>query len=141
MCGLREGTLPGVDLLSLWRLSGLPVDLAILFGPGFILIASLILNFVAISPIINSANTMPSDRRVSSFQYGTILKIKEAALQNATRCYLLMSVFRLLHNQGELHKESPMLIRKNQPSVSLFKMFIIIVILVLLQRYNPALVI
>ena len=67
MCGLREGTLPGVDLLSLWRLSGLPVDLAILFGPGFIPIVSMILNFVAILPIINSANTMPTDRRVSYF--------------------------------------------------------------------------
>jgi len=32
--GFREGVLPGVLLLSLWRLSGLPVDLAILFGPG-----------------------------------------------------------------------------------------------------------
>ncbi len=67
MCGLREGTLPGVDLLSLWRLSGLPVDLAILFGPVFIPIVSMILNFVAILPIINSANTMPTDRRVSYF--------------------------------------------------------------------------
>ena len=28
--------LPGVDLLSLCLLSGLPVDFAILFGPGFI---------------------------------------------------------------------------------------------------------
>ena len=66
MCGLREGTLPGMDLLSLWRLSGLPVDLAILFGPGFIPIVSMILNYVAISPIINSANTMPRQMAVIS---------------------------------------------------------------------------
>ena len=67
MCGLREDTLPGVDLLSLWRLSGLPVDLAILFGPVFIPIVSIILNSAAILPIINSANTMPTDIFVSYF--------------------------------------------------------------------------
>jgi hypothetical protein len=32
--GFKEGVLPGVSLLSLARLSGSPVDLAILFGPG-----------------------------------------------------------------------------------------------------------
>uniref|UniRef100_UPI0039A703A3 hypothetical protein n=1 Tax=Ornithobacterium rhinotracheale TaxID=28251 RepID=UPI0039A703A3 len=33
--GFNEGVLPGVLLLSLCLLSGLPVVLAILFGPGF----------------------------------------------------------------------------------------------------------
>lgn len=31
--GFKDGVLPGVLLLSLARLSGFPVDLAILFGP------------------------------------------------------------------------------------------------------------
>jgi hypothetical protein len=33
--GFNEGVLPSVFLLSRWRWSGLPVDVAILFGPGF----------------------------------------------------------------------------------------------------------
>ena len=33
--GSKEGVLPDVDLLSRWRWSGLPVEVAILFGPGF----------------------------------------------------------------------------------------------------------
>jgi hypothetical protein len=33
--GLSEGVLPGVSLLSLCRLSGFPVESAILLGPGF----------------------------------------------------------------------------------------------------------
>lgn len=33
--GSKDGVLPGVDLLSRWRWSGLPVEVAILFGPGF----------------------------------------------------------------------------------------------------------
>jgi hypothetical protein len=33
--GLREGVFPGVVLLSLRLWSGLPVDFAIGFGPGF----------------------------------------------------------------------------------------------------------
>jgi len=41
--GGKEGVLPGVSLLSLWRLSGLPVDSAILFGPGF---SAIILKFI-----------------------------------------------------------------------------------------------
>jgi hypothetical protein len=32
--GFKDGVFPGVSLLSLARLSGFPVDLAILFGPG-----------------------------------------------------------------------------------------------------------
>ena len=32
--GFNDGVFPGVSLLSLARLSGFPVDLAILFGPG-----------------------------------------------------------------------------------------------------------
>ncbi|WP_394906446.1 hypothetical protein [uncultured Mesonia sp.] len=36
LCGLSDGVFPGVFLLSLWRLSGLPVVFAILFGPGLI---------------------------------------------------------------------------------------------------------
>lgn len=68
MCGLREGTLPGVDLLSLWRLSGLPVDFAILFGPGLIPITlTIFFDYVALLPIFNRANTMPIGRRVSYF--------------------------------------------------------------------------
>jgi hypothetical protein len=31
----NDGVLPGVVLLSLWRWSVLPVEVAILFGPGF----------------------------------------------------------------------------------------------------------
>jgi hypothetical protein len=34
--GLSDGVFPGVSLLSRRRLSGLPVDLAIGFGPGLI---------------------------------------------------------------------------------------------------------
>ena len=68
MCGLREGTLPGVDLLSLWRLSGLPVDFAILFGPRLIPITlTVFFDYVALLHIINRANTMPLGRRVSYF--------------------------------------------------------------------------
>ena len=33
--GFNDGVFPGVLLLSRWRLSGLPVDLAVLLGPGF----------------------------------------------------------------------------------------------------------
>ena len=33
--GFKKGVFPGVDLLSLCLLSGFPVDLAFLFGPGF----------------------------------------------------------------------------------------------------------
>jgi hypothetical protein len=33
--GFKDVVLPGVDLLSLWRWSVLPVEVAILFGPGF----------------------------------------------------------------------------------------------------------
>ncbi|BFP43209.1 hypothetical protein FGF1_40540 [Flavobacteriaceae bacterium GF1] len=33
--GFKEGVFPGVSLLSLCLLSGLPVDFAIRFGPGF----------------------------------------------------------------------------------------------------------
>ena len=33
--GFNVGVLPGVDLLSRWRWSGLPVESAVLFGPGF----------------------------------------------------------------------------------------------------------
>ena len=33
--GFKDGVFPGVSLLSRWRLSGFPVDVAILFGPGF----------------------------------------------------------------------------------------------------------
>jgi hypothetical protein len=32
--GFKDGVFPGVSLLSRARLSGFPVDLAILFGPG-----------------------------------------------------------------------------------------------------------
>jgi hypothetical protein len=32
--GFKDGVFPGVSLLSLARLSGFPVDLAILLGPG-----------------------------------------------------------------------------------------------------------
>jgi hypothetical protein len=32
--GFNDGVFPGVSLLSRARLSGFPVDLAILFGPG-----------------------------------------------------------------------------------------------------------
>jgi len=32
--GFNEGVLPGVSLLSRCRLSGFPVESAILFGPG-----------------------------------------------------------------------------------------------------------
>jgi hypothetical protein len=32
--GFKDGVFPGVFLLSRARLSGFPVDLAILFGPG-----------------------------------------------------------------------------------------------------------
>lgn len=60
MCGLRDGVFPGVVLLSLCRLSGLPVDLAILFGPGLIPITLKVLDFVAISPIIKYANIVPN---------------------------------------------------------------------------------
>lgn len=33
--GFNEGVFPGVSLLSRCRLSGLPVDFAMRFGPGF----------------------------------------------------------------------------------------------------------
>lgn len=33
--GFREGVFPGVFLLSRWRRSGFPVEIAIRFGPGF----------------------------------------------------------------------------------------------------------
>lgn len=36
LCGLSEGVFPGVSLLSRWRLSGFPVESAVLFGPGLI---------------------------------------------------------------------------------------------------------
>lgn len=59
-----------INSLAIWDTGAthsVPVDFAILFRPGFIPIVSMILNFVAILPIINSANTMPTDRRVSYF--------------------------------------------------------------------------
>jgi hypothetical protein len=34
LLGFKEGVFPGVFLLSLWRWSGFPVDVAVLFGPG-----------------------------------------------------------------------------------------------------------
>lgn len=40
--GFNEGVFPGVSLLSRCRLSGFPVESAILFGPGF---SGIILNF------------------------------------------------------------------------------------------------
>lgn len=47
--GLRVGVFPGVSLLSRRRLSGLPVDLAVGFGPGLIaMIALLVVLEVAI---------------------------------------------------------------------------------------------
>lgn len=49
-------------------LSGLPVDFAILFGPGLIPITlTIFFDYVALLPIINRANTMPLGRRVSYF--------------------------------------------------------------------------
>jgi len=33
--GFNDGVFPGVLLLSRWRWSGFPVDVAILFGPVF----------------------------------------------------------------------------------------------------------
>lgn len=46
--GFKVGVFPGVFLLSRWRLSGLPVDSAILFGPGLsaIIINVFIVNYV-----------------------------------------------------------------------------------------------
>ena len=38
LCGLREGVLPGVSLLSRRRLSGFPVDFAMGLDPGLIAI-------------------------------------------------------------------------------------------------------
>lgn len=38
--GFKEGVFPGVFLLSLCRLSGFPVESAILFGPGLSAISS-----------------------------------------------------------------------------------------------------
>lgn len=49
--GFNEGVFPGVFLLSCWRLSGLPVDFAILFGPGF---SDIVLSF-------NSVIIIPQD--------------------------------------------------------------------------------
>ena len=45
--GFNEGVLPGVSLLSRWRLSGFPVDSAILLGPGLsaIIFNALIITF------------------------------------------------------------------------------------------------
>ncbi|HLF51262.1 hypothetical protein [Flavobacterium sp.] len=40
--GFNEGVLPGVSLLSRCRLSGFPVESAILFGPG---LSAIILSF------------------------------------------------------------------------------------------------
>ena len=34
--GFKDGVLPGVPLLSRWRWSGFPVDVAVLFDPGLI---------------------------------------------------------------------------------------------------------
>jgi hypothetical protein len=34
--GFNNGVLPGVFLLSRWRWSGFPVEVATLFGPGLI---------------------------------------------------------------------------------------------------------
>jgi hypothetical protein len=41
--GFNDGVLPGVLLLSCWRWSGFPVEVAVLFGPGF---SAIILLFV-----------------------------------------------------------------------------------------------
>lgn len=46
LLGLRAGVLPGVFLLSRRRWSGLPVDLAIGFGPGLSDMTNLHLAFV-----------------------------------------------------------------------------------------------
>lgn len=42
LCGLSVGVFPGVSLLSRRRLSGLPVDLAVGFGPGLMAIIALL---------------------------------------------------------------------------------------------------
>jgi hypothetical protein len=41
--GFNDGVLPGVLLLSRWRWSGFPVEVAVLFGPG---LSAMILLFV-----------------------------------------------------------------------------------------------
>lgn len=48
--GFNEDVLPGVSLLSLWRLSGFPVESAILFGPGLSAMM-LVLNWLILSNI------------------------------------------------------------------------------------------
>lgn len=53
LCGFKDGVFPGVCLLSLWRRSGLPVETAILFGPGLIPISSKNYKLIKLSPFYN----------------------------------------------------------------------------------------
>ena len=54
--GFNEGVLPGVCLLSLCRLSGFPVESAILLGPGLSAIISKFIFFLIIKFNQNAGN-------------------------------------------------------------------------------------
>jgi hypothetical protein len=54
--GFKNGVFPGVSLLSLARLSGFPVDLAILFGPGLSAIVLVLIIYIFYNLFLIVAN-------------------------------------------------------------------------------------
>jgi len=60
--GFKDGVFPGVSLLSLARLSGFPVDFAILLGPGFsgifLVLSTLIIIFLQVYFVVRCRSNL-----------------------------------------------------------------------------------
>ena len=104
--GFKDGVFPGVSLLSLARLSGFPVDLAILFGPG---LSAIVLGFnnlyIFYNPFLIVANGLGYEQLrglaqnlASTHQtenprgFSEVGENEQLLIANVVLCYLFSSI-------------------------------------------------